>query len=91
MRDHGVGMPLEEVSRVVRAFEVLDIDHHGRGHGLGLPIAKAMVEAHRGTLRLESEPGTGTIVTVELPLVTERAAAAGEAGTPAERRRSIED
>jgi signal transduction histidine kinase len=91
VRDHGAGMPLDEVARVVRAFEVLDLDHHGRGHGLGLPIAKAMVEAHRGTLRLESEPGNGTIVTVELPRATVPSTPAATDGEPARRRRPVEN
>ena len=35
--------------------------------GLGLPLARQLVEAHGGTLRLESEPGQGTRAIIELP------------------------
>ena len=35
--------------------------------GLGLPLAKRIVEAHGGTIALVSEPGEGTLITVELP------------------------
>lgn len=38
------------------------------GVGLGLALAKRVVEAHRGTIALESAPGQGTTVTVRLPL-----------------------
>ena len=42
---------------------------HGddRALGLGLPIAKQFAEAHGGTIQLLSEPGDGTLITVELP------------------------
>ena len=39
------------------------------GFGLGLAIAKAVTEAHKGTIRAESEDGTSLTVTVELPLL----------------------
>jgi signal transduction histidine kinase len=38
-----------------------------RALGLGLPLAKQFVEAHGGTIALVSEPGEGTLVTIELP------------------------
>ena len=38
-----------------------------RGPGLGLSIVKSLVELHRGDMRLESEPGAGTRVTVRFP------------------------
>jgi signal transduction histidine kinase len=37
------------------------------GTGLGLPLAKQLTELHGGALRIESEPGKGTLVTVSLP------------------------
>jgi signal transduction histidine kinase len=38
-----------------------------RGTGLGLPIARRVVEEHRGTFRLDSAKGRGTTVVIELP------------------------
>ncbi len=48
-----------------------------RGTGLGLPTAKRIVEAHRGTIRLESPPAGGTTVIVQLPLADARTAPLG--------------
>jgi signal transduction histidine kinase len=91
VRDHGAGMSFDEVSRVMQAFEVVDLDHHQSGHGLGLPIAKAMVEGHGGTLRLESEPGSGTIVTVEIPRALDAQANAPRANVQRERKQANQD
>ena len=37
------------------------------GSGLGLPVAKSIVDAHRGKISIESAPGQGTTVTIDLP------------------------
>ena len=49
--------------------QINDPKHHhkGQGTGLGLPLAKAMVELHGGKLRLESKEGKGTAVFLEFP------------------------
>ena len=49
-----------------RASSVYDAKHQGAG--LGLPFAKAVIELHGGTLGIESRVGSGTTVTVTLPL-----------------------
>ncbi len=63
VRDSGPGMSREKVERV---FELYFSTKDG-GTGLGLPIAKKIVEEHGGTIRVASEPGRGTTVTIELP------------------------
>ena len=67
--DTGPGIPAEHLERVFERFYRVD---EGRardsgGSGLGLAIARAIVEAHGGTLRAESPPGGGTTFTIELP------------------------
>jgi two-component system, OmpR family, phosphate regulon sensor histidine kinase PhoR len=70
--DTGIGVSDEEAARL---FERLyrapgAIDRHVEGAGLGLAIAKAVTEAHGGSIRLDSTLGAGTTVTVRLPAVT---------------------
>jgi signal transduction histidine kinase len=66
--DNGPGM---EESTLARALDGLKISDDGktveRRQGLGLPLARQLIEAHGGTLRLLSEPGQGTAAIVELP------------------------
>ena len=64
--DDGPGMDAEGVAHAFDRFaESKPIGD--RALGLGLPLAKQFVEAHGGTIELVSEPGAGTLVTVELP------------------------
>lgn len=67
VRDEGIGIPRSEQRAVLERFVSRSQGSKHRGAGLGLPIAKSLVELHGGELRLESEPGAGTTVTVLLP------------------------
>ena len=62
--DRGPGIPREDRERV---FEPFVRGEGSTGTGLGLAIARAIVEAHGGTIRLADEPGGGTAVVIELP------------------------
>ena len=66
--DHGPGMTEEEVAIALRPFEQVDREHARKheGTGLGLPIAKALVDLHGGELAIESRSGAGTTVTIRL-------------------------
>jgi signal transduction histidine kinase len=83
VRDTGVGMRAEDIPRALEPFQQIDGGHARSfpGTGLGLPIAKGLVEAHGGTLRIVSAPGEGTSVTILLP---ESAARLAEAPPAAE-------
>lgn len=64
VRDNGPGIPSEHLPRL---FEPL-FSTRSFGVGLGLPIVKQIVESHGGGVRVDSEPGCGTCVTLTLPL-----------------------
>jgi signal transduction histidine kinase len=63
MIDTGPGMDAETLAKVFRAFYTTKQG----GSGLGLPTARKIVEAHGGTIDIESAPGRGTKVTIWLP------------------------
>jgi signal transduction histidine kinase len=63
--DTGAGIPADDLARV---FEPLyTTKPRGKGTGLGLPIVREIVEAHGGTVRLDSRAGEGTAAVVLLP------------------------
>lgn len=69
VRDTGIGIPPEECERVFEKFyRTRRATQVARGTGLGLPIARSIVELHGGTLRAESDGQTGTVMRAEIPL-----------------------
>jgi PAS domain S-box-containing protein len=68
--DCGPGIEKKNLSRIFeRFYQVDNIKASGFGLGLGLSIAKNIVESHDGTIRAESEgPGTGALFVIHLPL-----------------------
>ena len=79
--DNGIGMNADEIPNVVKPFYRVSSAYNGKyqGAGLGLPLAKAIVELHGGSLDIESVPNLGTTVVVTLPQLGTGAAAATEA------------
>ena len=69
--DDGVGIPKDKVKEALEPFgQVKDSAlsaKHQQGTGLGLPLAKAMMELHGGELFLKSDEGMGTVVTLHIP------------------------
>lgn len=64
--DTGTGIPPEVLPRVFEPF--FTTKPSGRGTGLGLSLCKTIVDAHGGTIVLESGPGGGTVCRIRLPL-----------------------
>ena len=77
--DTGIGIPEELQSEVLQPFRQVDgsLSRNAEGLGIGLPMTAQLAEAHGGHLTLESTPGAGTTVTVQLPLTPERTPADG--------------
>jgi signal transduction histidine kinase len=71
--DHGVGIAAEEIEGVFERFRRggKAMEMNAEGLGLGLPLAKAIVEAHKGRIEMKSQIGKGTTVTVTLPAEAE--------------------
>jgi len=67
VRDRGIGISRENHERIFERFERARDSNMVSGLGLGLWIAKRMVEAHRGAIAVESSPGAGATFTVTLP------------------------
>jgi len=86
VRDSGIGIPRDAVPRLFRPFERAVSERHYGGLGLGLHIAKTIVEAMGGSLNVDSDPGHGSTFTVELPAdtgtATEKEAAHGDRTHP---------
>ncbi|HVL68244.1 MAG TPA: ATP-binding protein [Vicinamibacterales bacterium] len=68
VRDHGVGIAAEDRTRIFERFERVSSVRHYSGFGLGLWIVRQVLDAHRATIEVDSEPGRGTLFTVVLPL-----------------------
>ena len=68
-RDHGIGLTDEETELAFdRFYRGATAEKHARGTGLGLPVAKAIVEAHKGKISLKGKLGDGATATVTLPV-----------------------
>ena len=67
--DNGIGMSEAVQKRIYEKFYQADTSRTGIGNGLGLALAKRIVDLHDGTLTVASAEGKGTMFTVTLPLV----------------------
>lgn len=68
IRDEGVGISEDKLSRIYDRFYQCDESHKKQGSGLGLSIVKRIVELLNGTITCESKLGKGTTFTVRLPI-----------------------
>lgn len=86
--DSGVGIPADRLAALLAGAapareardpaevpSALDLEFNRPGLGLGLSIARSIVEAHGGTLGATSRPGEGSVFTIEIPVTAARAAA----------------
>ncbi len=77
VRDTGKGISKENQAHMFeRFYRVADVEGYTQGTGLGLVIAKRIIEAHGGTMGFESEPDVGTTFFFSLPRATSRTSVA---------------
>ncbi|HKP58198.1 MAG TPA: HAMP domain-containing sensor histidine kinase [Polyangiales bacterium] len=71
VRDQGIGIAPENLQRVFEPFYRVEQSRARAtgGHGLGLALARRIIEAHAGTLKLSARPGGGTVARIDLPIV----------------------
>ena len=69
VRDSGIGMSKSDIVKALTPFGQVEnkMTATHSGTGLGLPLAKAMLELHGGALEIESEPNRGTVVVLKFP------------------------
>lgn len=68
IEDDGIGMDPSAIKHIFDKFYQCDTSHSVEGNGLGLPMVKRILEISGGTISVISEKGTGTCVSVRLPL-----------------------
>ncbi len=70
IKDNGCGIHPEDIHYIFKRFYRSRFSQDKQGIGLGLPLAKAIIEAHDGTIEVESLPGQGTIFTMNFLIPT---------------------
>lgn len=70
IKDNGCGIHPEDIHHIFKRFYRSRFSKDKQGIGLGLPLAKAIVEAHNGTIEVDSELGIGTIFTMNFLIPT---------------------
>lgn len=84
VQDTGIGIEEEALDRIFEEFYRSEAarSHHPDGTGLGMAIAKAVVDQHRGSIKIQSEVGKGTRVRVGIPPIPEPAASSSNSLFP---------
>ena len=70
IKDTGCGIHPEDLPNIFKRFYRSRFSKDTQGIGLGLPLAKAIIEAHEGLIEVESELGIGTSFIMNFPIPT---------------------
>ena len=65
--DNGVGISAEDLAHIFEPF--FSTKQKAQGIGLGLPIVHGIIQNHKGKIKVKSEPGQGTTISITLPLI----------------------
>ncbi|MDQ3555017.1 MAG: HAMP domain-containing histidine kinase [Chloroflexota bacterium] len=89
--DRGPGIPEADLPLIFQRFHRADKSRRRRtgGSGLGLSVARAAVEAHGGRILAASDPAAGTVMTIELPIVSTAPAPGAAAPAPRPERGTV--
>ncbi len=68
VQDEGTGIAIQDQERIFQRFERAVISSNISGLGLGLYICRQIMDSHQGSIQVQSNPGQGSIFTVELPI-----------------------
>jgi two-component system, sensor histidine kinase and response regulator len=73
IKDQGLGIPEDEIPKLFQAFQTTSVrpTANEKATGLGLVIVKKIIEAHQGTIAVESEVGKGSVFSFTLPIMQE--------------------
>jgi heavy metal sensor kinase len=74
VEDHGTGIAADDLEHIFKRFYRADKARSGGGHGLGLPLAQSIVQAHGARIEVISREGSGSIFRVVFPNVTPESA-----------------
>lgn len=67
--DDGIGIPLKSQDKIFeRFYQATNSQENNTGSGIGLSLVKSLIELHKGTIKLHSEPGKGSSFTIEIPI-----------------------
>jgi signal transduction histidine kinase len=67
IRDFGIGIDPEEIARIFERFYQAELSRHQEGHGLGLVVAKTIVDKMKGEIKVESKKNEGSTFIITLP------------------------
>jgi signal transduction histidine kinase len=65
--DKGTGIPSGDIDKIFQPFYRVENNRSSGGFGLGLSLADRIIKLHKGDIRVQSEPGKGTIFSIEIP------------------------
>ena len=71
VKDTGIGMSQDDIDKAFQSFGQVDsgLNRKYEGTGLGLPLTKKLLELHHGEIKIQSEVGLGTLVTMTFPAI----------------------